>query len=178
MMVISSSFDGSWISSSGGGCREFEPSSSIKTGSGTTSRCIMLVGICLLGGGRPVLGLPNREGNILFGRLIPVGEDGNALSGALDFAPVGTGDPARTKMGTGELDLNPWAGDVGRARREAPGTAGLAGRGRPPTLVPIEGEAGRPPIPAMRVTAGAVAENDGTASGMLGAGTRRSRSSS
>jgi hypothetical protein len=70
--------------------------------------------------------------------------------------------------------------EEGRTRREAPGIAGLAGRGMPLVERP-EGEAGRPiPDVSLVVCAGGIedAVADFGVGGVLGPATRRRRSSS
>ena len=123
-------------------------------------------------------GGPSREGSRLFGRPIPLGDEGagkcelGLASLLLRVGEVGCG----TADGPGETDLGAYAGDTGRASREVGAVAGLPARGKPPKRedIPGAGEAERVPAAARRDT---WLIGPSPFSGELGPATRRKRSS-
>lgn len=122
------------------------------------------------------LGAPKREGNRLFGRPIPDGDEGAAKPdgpGSLEFR---AGEAGRAIFDIGDADLTVVAGDDGRANLDMPATEGLPGRGIPPMREVPAGEAGRPLPDCKRVIweGGAVTS---LGSAWLGPDTRRRRSS-
>jgi hypothetical protein len=91
---------------------------------------------------RLVRGLPNREGSMLFGRPIPVGDEGPETLGAA--REVCTGELGRARFeGAGDMGRKVRAGEAGRASLDMLATEGLAGRPRPPIRELEAGEPGR-----------------------------------
>lgn len=94
-------------------------------------------------------GGPSFDGIKVFGRPILLGEEGpgrcDVVGGLTDLAgEVGLPMPE----GIGEDDLALAAGELGRARRDAASTDGLAGRGKPPMRA-IPEAAGEPDLPLL-----------------------------
>lgn len=128
-------------------------------------------------------GAPNRDGIKDFGRPIPLGEVGpgncEPVEGARTVRAGDAGRPLLLLEGAGDEDRAGFAGEAGRARREADKTAGLAGRARPPIREAGPG-AGDPDlgIPETRRVTWAGCKGTSARSGLLGPATRRRRSSS
>lgn len=129
--------------------------SSLDGGCSSVSGCAAVYadGCVKFGRGRPSL-----DGNMLFGRPISRGDVGTAACGLTGKREGRTGDSERGIEGAvGDPDRAVWAGDVGRANRDAPAIEGLADRGGPAIRERAIGEAGRGAAATRRATAGAAA---------------------
>lgn len=122
-------------------------------------------------------GRPSREGNMLFGRPIPVGDDAPAGRGIAATRAFRAGELGRpTFEVVGDIDRKVRAGDAGRASFDIPATAGLVGLAITPIRVLDSGEPGRGIAAVKRAICGGGA-GASFFSGLIGPVTRRNLSS-
>ena len=121
-------------------------------------------------------GAPKREGSILLGLPIAEGEGGAVSPEEPGSRGFRAGEAGRATFAAGDADRKVAAGDAERASLEVPATAGLPGRGIPPTREVVAGEPGRAmPVCRRVIWAGGAGTSFFR---LLGPATRRRRSSS